>query len=154
MRWIATIAIAGSFVIASGTSRYEAAPVAGDLVAPPPEVDDVVERYCVRCHNERRLAGNLTLESFDLERAGESAEVGERVIKKLRAGMMPPAGARRPGGDTLQILVERLESVIDHECGGSSHGRQPRLSEAQPGRVRGFGRCAPRPSDRRSQLPA
>jgi hypothetical protein len=35
------------------------------------------------------------------------------MIRKLRAGMMPPVGARRPGGDTLQTVVEELERVVD-----------------------------------------
>ncbi|MDE0730223.1 MAG: DUF1592 domain-containing protein, partial [Longimicrobiales bacterium] len=41
------------------------------------------------------------------------AEIAERMIRKLRAGMMPPVGARRPGGDTLQTVVEELERVVD-----------------------------------------
>ncbi|MDC0160971.1 DUF1592 domain-containing protein [Gemmatimonadales bacterium] len=74
---------------------------------------DVVELYCVRCHNERRMTGNLTLEGFDPESADEHAAVSEKMIVKLRAGMMPPPGARRPTADTLNALVETLESVVD-----------------------------------------
>ena len=74
---------------------------------------EVIERYCVRCHNERRLAGNLTLETFVVASAHERAQTAEQMILKLRAGMMPPPGARRPAGDTLRTLVEALEAVID-----------------------------------------
>jgi hypothetical protein len=74
---------------------------------------DVVEEYCVRCHNERRLRGNLSLEGFDPSAAHLSAEVAEKMIVKLRTGMMPPPGAGRPAGDSLTTLVETLESVID-----------------------------------------
>ena len=74
---------------------------------------DVVALYCVRCHNERRMTGNLTLEGFDPEYADEQAAVSEKMIVKLRAGMMPPPGARRPTADTLNALVETLESVVD-----------------------------------------
>ena len=56
----------------------------------------VVQRYCVRCHNERLLRGNLTLEEFDVETAHERAPTAEKMIRKLRAGMMPPPGHRRP----------------------------------------------------------
>ncbi len=73
----------------------------------------VVERFCVRCHNERRLNGNLSLEEFVVEEADRSAEIAERMVRKLRAGMMPPPGARRPEGDTLATLVERIEEVLD-----------------------------------------
>ena len=73
----------------------------------------VVEQYCVRCHNERRMTGNLTLEGFETESAHEMAEIAEKMILKLRAGMMPPPGAMRPEGDSLQALAEMLEAVID-----------------------------------------
>ena len=75
--------------------------------------NDVIQAYCVRCHNDRTLRGNLSLERFDTETAHENAEVAERVIRKLRAAMMPPPGARRPAGDTLAALAEALERVVD-----------------------------------------
>lgn len=77
------------------------------------ELTDVVQQYCVRCHNEQRLTGNLSLESFAVEVADQQAETAEKMILKLRAGLMPPPGARRPEGDTLLTLVETLETVID-----------------------------------------
>jgi len=83
------------------------------LEAGPPELADVVGTYCVRCHNERRMTGNLDLAGFDPARAHESAAVAEKMIVKLRAGMMPPPGARRPAADTLRTLVETMEAVID-----------------------------------------
>jgi len=75
--------------------------------------NDVIQGTCVRCHNERRLSGNLSLAGFDADKADQNAEIAERMIRKLRAGMMPPVGARRPGGDTLQTVAEELERVID-----------------------------------------
>ena len=78
-----------------------------------PELTDVVQQYCVRCHNQERLTGNLSLETFAVEEADQQAETAEKMILKLRAGLMPPPGARRPEGDTLLTLVETLETVID-----------------------------------------
>ena len=75
--------------------------------------NDVIQATCVRCHNERRLSGNLSLVGFDADKADQNPEIAERMIRKLRAGMMPPVGVRRPGGDTLQIVVEQLEELID-----------------------------------------
>ncbi len=83
------------------------------LTDPSITVDDVVDQYCVRCHSDRRLTGNLTLEEFTLEGAAERGETAEKMIRKLRAGMMPPPGARRPEGDTLDALVMALESRMD-----------------------------------------
>ena len=51
---------------------------------------DVVQQYCTGCHNPARLTGNLSLVDFEVERAPEMAETAEKMIQKLRAGMMPP----------------------------------------------------------------
>ncbi|MEE8128689.1 MAG: DUF1587 domain-containing protein, partial [Vicinamibacterales bacterium] len=75
--------------------------------------DDVVQTYCVRCHNDRMLRGNLSLEGFTLAAAEEAGDIAEMMIRKLRAGMMPPPGARRPAGDSLLVLVESLEAHMD-----------------------------------------
>ncbi|MDH3206661.1 MAG: DUF1592 domain-containing protein [Gemmatimonadota bacterium] len=73
----------------------------------------IVEGTCVRCHSDSRLRGNLSLEEFDIAKAPENREIVERMIRKLRAGMMPPPGVRAPEGDTLLQFVETLEEVMD-----------------------------------------
>jgi hypothetical protein len=78
-----------------------------------PALNEVVDAYCVRCHNERRMTGNLSLDGYDVARAAERAEVSERIISKLRLNMMPPPGAGRPAGDTLAALVAALEPLMD-----------------------------------------
>ena len=93
------------------TSAVPTASNAPDV--PPQDLTEVVDQYCVRCHNERRLTGNLSLEAFDVAEVAVRAEIGEKMINKLRAGMMPPPGARRPSPDTLLALVETLEETID-----------------------------------------
>ena len=77
------------------------------------DLNGVVQQYCVRCHSDARMRGNLSLETFDVERSEEQAEVAERMIRKLRAGMMPPSSARRPGSDTLVVLASTLEQAMD-----------------------------------------
>ena len=78
--------------------------------------DEIIQTYCVRCHNERMLRGNLSLEGFRMSTSHEEGETTEKMIRKLRAGMMPPPGARRPAEDTLLILVQSLESSMDMEA--------------------------------------
>ena len=75
--------------------------------------NEVVQQYCVRCHNERRLIGNLSLEEFDATNPVADVGTAEKMIRKLRAGMMPPPGARRPEPDVLQGLAASMEERID-----------------------------------------
>jgi len=95
-------------------------PMASDVAdfVSSPELDQaVVERYCVRCHSDRRLQGNLSLEGFDAARPHERAAIAERVVVKLRTGMMPPPGSPRPSSDTLAAVVASIEHRIDSVAG-------------------------------------
>lgn len=74
----------------------------------------VVKKTCAGCHSDQRKQGNLSLQQFDLATIGQAApEVAEKMINKLRTGMMPPPGRAKPGGDTLQVLLETLERTMD-----------------------------------------
>ena len=103
------------------------------------DLNAVIERYCVVCHNDRMLRGNMSLVGFDVAQAPQRAETVEKAITKLRAGMMPPPGRRRPGGDTLQTLVETLERTIDEAAAAAdpNPGSRPfqRLNQAEYKRV-------------------
>jgi len=92
---------------AMATAHKQEPPAAA---APQP---DIVKTYCVGCHSEKGKAGGLSLVSFDAAHPDTNAEVAERMIKKLRAGMMPPPGARRPDAEILQSFAGSLESKID-----------------------------------------
>jgi Protein of unknown function (DUF1592)/Protein of unknown function (DUF1588)/Protein of unknown function (DUF1585)/Protein of unknown function (DUF1595)/Protein of unknown function (DUF1587) len=75
---------------------------------------DVVKKTCAGCHSDQRKQGNLSLQQFNLATIGQTApEVAEKMINKLRTGMMPPPGRAKPGGDTLQVLLETLERTMD-----------------------------------------
>ena len=82
----------------------------------PASLTDVVRTYCVVCHNDVLLTGNTTLQGFEVENATDNPQVAERMIMKMRAGMMPPPGMPRPGGDSLLALVETLESTLDESA--------------------------------------
>jgi mono/diheme cytochrome c family protein len=73
----------------------------------------VIKQYCAGCHSDRGKAGGLSLASFDAAQLDQHAEIGEKMIRKLRAGMMPPPGARRPDADALKTLAVALETRID-----------------------------------------
>jgi hypothetical protein len=74
---------------------------------------ELVKQYCTGCHNDRSKAGELTLAGWDVTRASADRGLTEEMIHKLRAGMMPPAGARRPEPEKITQLVAALESRMD-----------------------------------------
>ena len=75
--------------------------------------NDVVAEYCTRCHSERMRRGDLVLEGFDVANAPQNGEIVEKMIRKLRAGMMPPSGARRPDPVVIAEVARDLESILD-----------------------------------------
>jgi len=76
----------------------------------------IVDRYCVGCHNAKLMTANLALDKLDLGHLGEHAEIGEKVVRKLRAGMMPPTGMPRPDRATLEAFVASLENELDRSA--------------------------------------
>ena len=73
-----------------------------------------VTTYCVGCHSERVKAGSLVFDGTDTARVGESSEMWEKVVRKLRAGLMPPVGRLRPDETTYNGFREWLEGELDH----------------------------------------
>ncbi len=73
----------------------------------------VLDKYCLGCHNDKVKSGNLSLTGLDLTKIGDHAEIGEKVVRKLRAGMMPPAGIPRPDPTAYNLLTVSLEKQLD-----------------------------------------
>ena len=97
----------------------------------------LVRQYCVPCHNDRAKAGGLTLASFEGIRATENLATAETMIRKLRSGMMPPAGAKRPAEPTLLGIASALENHLDSAAAANRNpGSRPfqRLNRAEYGR--------------------
>ena len=82
----------------------------------------LLDRYCVGCHSQRAKAAGqeparkLTLDDLDLTRVADHAEVWERVVRKMRAGMMPPAGTRRPDQAAYGEFITWLEAGLDRNA--------------------------------------
>jgi Protein of unknown function (DUF1592)/Protein of unknown function (DUF1588)/Protein of unknown function (DUF1585)/Protein of unknown function (DUF1587)/Protein of unknown function (DUF1595)/Planctomycete cytochrome C len=81
--------------------------------AADPSHREILDKYCVTCHNQRLKTGGLTLDTMDLGKVPAQAEVWEKVIRKLRSGTMPPAGIPRPDPATYNRLASWLETQID-----------------------------------------
>ncbi len=89
---IRTFVGAGLSVAAAQPVEVGAAPATLTVAAQ----QHLVQQYCGVCHNYDDYAGGVEFEVFGAAKAHESAALTERMLKKLRAGMMPPAGKPRP----------------------------------------------------------
>jgi hypothetical protein len=84
-----------------------------DKAASSTPAGDLVNKYCVSCHNQKLKTANLMLDRADLVQVGNSAEAWEKVIVKLRSRAMPPPGMPRPDNATYDAAAEWLEAGID-----------------------------------------
>ncbi|MBY0494967.1 MAG: DUF1592 domain-containing protein [Cyanobacteria bacterium] len=109
-------------------------PVAANLLAA--EQTALVKTYCATCHTDRTKdrTGGVSFQGFDAAKLEENGEVTEKMIRKLRAGMMPPPGAKRPEPAVLQALATSFESRMDrHAALNPNPGSRPfqRLNRAE-----------------------
>jgi mono/diheme cytochrome c family protein len=116
--WLTVSAL--SFPEAAGQNPARPA----DVPAPEPVPRAVLDRYCVTCHNSRAKSGGLVLEKIDLSDVGAHGDTWEKVVRKVRAGMMPPPGMPAPPDADKQVLLASLTSQLDRAA----------LASPQPGR--------------------
>jgi len=118
------VLLAGSISSLSGQS---ATPPAVPTTAPAPTTSAsasqttsasqnqraLLDKYCVTCHSDRLKTANLSLQELDVTKVADHAEVWEKVIRKLRAGVMPPPSLPRPALAEYDGLRDWLEAEID-----------------------------------------
>jgi hypothetical protein len=107
---------------------------AGAAARQVPEHQQTVNTYCLTCHNDRSKTGGLTLEGMSLANAAASPDVWEKVVRKVNAGMMPPAGMPRPDAATRDRLVGWLEDTLDRAALAAPNPGRPlahRLNRAE-----------------------
>ncbi|MEO8256397.1 MAG: DUF1592 domain-containing protein [Acidobacteriota bacterium] len=81
--------------------------------APSAPSSPVLTQYCLGCHNSRAKVGGLALDVLDIDHVGAGAETWEKVVRKVRTGLMPPSGARRPDRSVLDAFAADLETRLD-----------------------------------------
>src|SRR5436309_16122442 len=83
----------------------------------PEAQNKLVGYYCTACHDDDAKTGGLSLEHFDAARPGDNAQnaqTAEKMIRKLRLGMMPPPSVKdRPDAAAVNAFVTSLENRID-----------------------------------------
>lgn len=89
-----------------------------------PSARALLDQYCVSCHNQKTNTAGLALERLDPAHVEQNREAWEKVVRKLRAGMMPPQGMRRPDAATYEALTVTLENALDRAAASN-----PKLPE-------------------------
>jgi hypothetical protein len=91
-------------------------PAVGQTAVTAAKQRALLDQYCVTCHNDRTKVDNFSLQKEDINAVADHPEVWERVIRKLRAGMMPPPGMPRPPLGQYEGLRDWLEEQIDRKA--------------------------------------
>src|SRR5262250_3107424 len=97
-------------VVSAGAPQTPATSLAVSAASP---YRALLDQYCVTCHNERAKTAGLMLDKMDVDHVAGNAETWEKVIRKLRGGMMPPTGRPRPASDDIYKLISWLETSLD-----------------------------------------
>jgi mono/diheme cytochrome c family protein len=133
------LSLAGAWILlATGLVRHDGA--VRPLHASPPsekpaaESRAVIDKYCLTCHNQRSRTAGLSLEGADLATVQAHPEVWEKVVRKVRAGMMPPPGLPAPSTASRASLVSWLETTLDRAAIAAPNPGRPlvhRLNRAE-----------------------
>ncbi len=127
-------------ILLMGLGQLLAAPIKKQESSIPAPADNspqraLLNRYCVTCHNEKLKTAGLLLDKMDVENPGHSGDVWERVVRKLRTGAMPPAGAPRPERADYDFLASYLETTLDRFAAANPNPGRPaalhRLNRAE-----------------------
>ena len=119
-----------NLLVSGGALVFTMAVVHAQSVAPMPVSSQqaLVTRYCTGCHNDKLKSGGFSWTQIDLSHVDRKAEQTEKVILKLRSGLMPPAGASRPDPVTIKSFASALENGIDQAAGADPNpGNGPAL---------------------------
>ena len=136
---LAAIGLAGLGATAAfaGTTETGAGAPAGTAPGGAAAAERVLlDRYCVACHNARLQTAGLELDTADVTRVAANPALWEKVVRKLRAGAMPPAPRPRPDEATYGWFIDRLETELDAAAAADPRsGADGGVPPAEPRRI-------------------
>ena len=103
--------------LGAAQSPGAAAPAAGSAAVAQQKA--FIDQNCVTCHNQRTKTAGLALDTLDLTKLPQNAEIWEKAIMKLRGNLMPPPNVRQPEPAAKQALVTWLETSLDQAAGAN-----------------------------------
>ncbi len=110
-----------------GLAALVVVPASGQTPASNIPPHAFVDRYCAGCHNEKLKSGGFSWSTLDPDHPEQNAEQAEKVIRKVRAGLMPPAGMPRPDAVAVKAFAGSLETGIDRAAALHPNPGRPAL---------------------------
>src|SRR5690348_17843146 len=86
---------------------------------------DMVDSYCVDCHNTQTKAGGIAMDAMNLQSPANDARVWEKALRKLRGHLMPPPGNPQPPQQDIDSFTAWMEKTLDSQRGGPKAGYVP-----------------------------
>src|SRR6266851_3305793 len=118
------VSMAGARYVTVRASQIAAPPASP--AAPAVPASDILNKYCVTCHNGRLKTAGLQVDSLDVTHVADNAQQWEKIVTKLRTGEMPPPGRPRPDPATSKAVAAALERDLDAAAAAKPHpGRVP-----------------------------
>src|SRR5262245_17660461 len=115
--------LVGWFLVLGSMSARMPAQIASGSKAQPTAAAlvnrELLDKYCITCHNEKLRSGGLDLVTLDVNTPGPHADTWEKVVRKLRMDAMPPVGRPRPDAASSERFIAALESGIDRAAAAS-----------------------------------
>lgn len=118
-------------VASSSSSLVYAQSNAAHPAKSPPALMD---QYCVFCHNEKTKTGGVVLSGLDPNNVAGKEDLFERVLRKVRAGEMPPPNMPRPTPEVSAAFTKTLEESLDRAGAAKPNAGRPavhRLNRAE-----------------------
>jgi hypothetical protein len=126
--WVAALAAVSAQSSGPAPARKATPAVARTAVAPLPAADPgFIKQYCLTCHNERAKVAGLVLDPAGVDHVGTDPEIWEKVVRKIKTGMMPPSGMPRPDRTALDGFASALEARLDRANPPGAHPDAPAL---------------------------
>src|SRR5437879_12882741 len=126
---VATCLLAGGFLLTLDAQQPPASPPP----APAAAHKTFVTRYCASCHNDRLKRGGLTLDAAVSQEIGQTPEVWEKVVRKVRARQMPPIGLPRPDEAAYNAEIATLGTALARAAGASPNPGRTATLRRLPG---------------------
>ena len=115
----------GAAVAGAGKATPASAVQAGNGRSAPAPDRALLDRYCVTCHNARLKTAGLTLDDIHPTDVGAHAETWEKVLRKIRAGQMPPVGRPRPEPAASSAFMSALEISLERASDAAPNPGRP-----------------------------